>query len=119
MAPKSMHLLTTCGRKTGKLYRTVVALVAQNGEQFLVAPYGEMNWVQNARAAHQVSLQHGRQAWAARIEELGPRQSGPVLKQYLAEHFVTRPYFDTGPEAPAEAFEREASRHPVFLLHRD
>jgi deazaflavin-dependent oxidoreductase (nitroreductase family) len=60
-APKSMYLLTVCGRKTGKPYTTVVALVEQAGEQFLVAPYGETKWVQNARAVKQVSLRHGKQ----------------------------------------------------------
>jgi hypothetical protein len=45
-------------------------------------------------------------------------QSGSVLKQYLAEHIVTRPYFEAAQDAPAEAFEQEASRHPVFRLRR-
>lgn len=116
-APKSMVLLTTTGRKTGRLHTTVVALVTQNGQDFLVAPYGEMNWVQNARAAQQVSLQHGKRTWTAKIEELPSHQSAPVLKKYLAEHIVTRPYFNVGADAPVESFEQEASSHPVFLLH--
>ena|SRR5579859_6082323 len=119
MAPRSMHLLTVCGRKTGKPHTTVVALVAEAGEQFLVAPYGEVNWVQNARAAQHVTLRHGHQMWSARPEELPPNEAAPVLKKYLAEHIVTRPYFEVKPEAPVELFEQEARRHPVFLLHRN
>jgi hypothetical protein len=116
LAPKTMHLLTVKGRKTGKLHTLVVGLVTQNAEQFLVAPYGEVNWVLNARAAGQVLLRHGSQEWTAHIEELSPAQAGLVLKQYLAEHLVTRSYFDVGPTAPASAFEQEANRHPVFHL---
>jgi deazaflavin-dependent oxidoreductase (nitroreductase family) len=118
LAPKSMHLLTIRGRKTGQQHTTVVALVSENGQQFLVSPYGEMNWVQNARVAQQVSLRHGNQEWTARIDELPPAQSGTVLKKYLAEHFVTRAYFEARADSPVEAFEQEAARHPVFLLHR-
>ncbi len=117
-APKTMHLLTVKGRKTGKLRTLVVGLVMQNGEQFLVAPYGDVNWVLNARAAGQVALRRGSQEWTAHIEELSPSQAGPVLKQYLAEHLVTRSYFEVGPNEPVSAFEQEASRHPVFRLRR-
>jgi len=117
-APKSMSLLTVHGRKTGKPYTTPVALVTLNSEQYLVAPYGEVNWVHNARAAQKVSLRHGNQEWEARIEELSSGQAGPILKKYLAEHFATQSYFSARPNAPVEAFDQEAARHPVFLLHR-
>ncbi|HLY28914.1 MAG TPA: nitroreductase family deazaflavin-dependent oxidoreductase [Aggregatilineales bacterium] len=118
MAPHSMSLITVSGRKTGKPYTVVVGLVTQNGEQYLVSPYGEVNWVQNARAAEKLSVRHGKEEWTARIEEQSPQQSAPVLKKYLSEHPVTRPYFEIGSAAPVEAFEGEAPRHPVFLLHR-
>lgn len=118
LGPRTMILLTVNGRKTGKPHTTPVALVSLNGEQFIVAPYGAVNWVHNARAAQTVSVRQGKQAWEARVEELPSGQVGPILKKYLAEHFVTQPYFSARPNASPEEFEKEASRHPVFRLHR-
>lgn len=118
IGPKSMHLLTVRGRKSGALHTNVVSLITEGGSSYLVAPYGIVNWVQNARAAGQVRLERAGKSWQAKIEELPPHDAAPLLKKYLAGHVVTRPYFDVGSDAPAEAFEREASRHPVFLLRR-
>ncbi len=118
LGPKTMILLTVHGRKTGKAYTTPVALVNLNGEQFVVAPYGEVSWVHNARATQKVSVRRGNQSWEARTEELPSGQAGPILKKYLAEHFITQSYFSARPNSPAEEFEKEASRHPVFRLQR-
>ena len=45
------HLLTTRGRKTGRLRTTPVILVVHGQQRWLVAPYGAVPWVLNARAA--------------------------------------------------------------------
>jgi deazaflavin-dependent oxidoreductase (nitroreductase family) len=58
--PAKMHVLTVQGRKTGKLYHTPVSVVTHDGQRFLVAPYGEVNWVKNARVQGEVMLEHGR-----------------------------------------------------------
>jgi len=118
LGPKTMILLTVYGRKTGKPYTTPVALITLNGEQFVVAPYGEVNWVHNVRATQKVSVRQGTQVWEARAEEMPSSQVGPVLKKYVAEHVVTQSYFSARPNSPAEEFEKEASRHPVFRLQR-
>jgi hypothetical protein len=34
----------------------------------------------------------------------------------LRRNAITRPFFEVGPDAGPEAFEREATRHPVFRL---
>jgi hypothetical protein len=39
-----------------------------------------------------------------------------VLRQYVKEVPITRPYFDVRVDSPLEAFAAEAPRHPVFLL---
>ena len=49
VGPDKMHLLTVTGRKSGKPYSTPVSLVLQDGQRYLVSPYGEVNWVRNAR----------------------------------------------------------------------
>ena len=54
------HLLTTRGRKTGRARTTPVIVVVQGQQRWLVAPYGAVPWVLNARAAGRVTLRRGR-----------------------------------------------------------
>lgn len=116
LAPKTTHLLTVAGRRSGEPRSTPVSLVEDAGQRWLVAPYGEVGWVLNARAAGQVALSRGRRSETLRIAELDAVEAGPVLKRYVAEQPITRPYFDAGPDDPPEAFVAEAGRHPVFKL---
>jgi deazaflavin-dependent oxidoreductase (nitroreductase family) len=116
LAPKHTYLLTVKGRKSGREYSTPVNLVEEGGQRWLVAPYGEVNWVHNARAAGQVTLRRGRRSETVPITELGPADSAPVLKKYINTVSIVQPYFDARPDAPLEEFAREAPRHPVFLL---
>ena len=51
VSPPHTYLLTVRGRKSGQPYSTPVTLVEEAGERWLVAPYGEVGWVRNARAA--------------------------------------------------------------------
>jgi hypothetical protein len=39
-----------------------------------------------------------------------------VLRVYIGEIKVTRPYFDAKPDSPDEAFAAELKRHAVFRL---
>lgn len=111
-----VHELTTIGRKTGRRYRVPVVPVEQDGKLWLVAPYGTVGWVRNARAAGRVGLRHGRTAREYAIREAGPREAGPVLKRYVGVASRTRAHFEAGKDAPVEAFVAEAQRHPVFEL---
>ena len=45
LGPKSNYLLTTRGRKSGRRHTTPVSLVIDNGQRWLVAPYGAVGWV--------------------------------------------------------------------------
>ncbi len=116
LGPKQTYLLTVRGRKSGKRYSTPVSLVEDQSGRWLVAPYGEVGWLRNARAAGRVTLSQGRRSQTASLVEVGPKESAPVLKKYLALEPITQAYFDARPESPLEAFEAEASRHPVFRL---
>ena len=110
-------LLTVRGRKTGEPHTVPVLLVEQNGERFLVAPYGAVQWVRNIRAAGTATLTRGRRSETISVRELEAKEAAPVLKQYL--HQVSggvRSYFDATKDSPLEDFEREAARHPVFLI---
>src|SRR5579859_4490126 len=114
----STYLLTVKGRKSGRLFTTPVTLVEEDGQRWLVSPYGEVNWVRNARAAGEVVLTRGRRSETVSIVELSPAEAAPILKTYLKRVSVVRPFFDVTAQAPVEAFVTEASRHPVFRLIR-
>jgi deazaflavin-dependent oxidoreductase (nitroreductase family) len=110
------HLLTVSGRTSGKLWSTPVSIVTLDGERFLVAPYGDRNWVKNARAAGWAELRRGRRRERFAVEELGASDAVPVLQEYYRQGRVTRPFFDVTLASPYAAWLAEAPRHPVFRL---
>src|ERR1051326_940883 len=97
-------LLTVRGRKTGKNYTVPVAPLTWEGKRWLVSPYGEVNWVRNARKAGKVTLTHGRRQEQFSIRELAPEESAPVLKAYLTRFPIVRPYFEATSQADLAAF---------------
>lgn len=110
------HILTVPGRKTGRLYSTPVDIVDVDGERWLVAGYGPASWVRNVRAAGEVTLSRGRESHQFDVEEAEAADAVPVLRKYMAEVRVTRPYFDATSESPDEEVAAELPRHPVFRL---
>ena len=110
------HLLTVPGRSSGRLWSTPVSIVAEAGERWLVAPYGDRNWVRNARAAGWVELRRGRARERLAVEELSPEEAVPVLRRYYELGRVTRPFFDVRLDSSHEEWLAEAARHPVFRL---
>ena len=113
------HLLTVPGRTTGKLWSTPVSIVRQGERRWLVAPYGDRNWVKNARAAGWVELRRGRRRERLTVSELAPEAAVPVLREYFRQGRVTRPFFGVSLESSAAEWLAEAPRHPVFLLARN
>ena len=110
-------MLAVKGRRSGRLHSTPVSVISIEEQRWLVAPYGPRNWVKNARVARQVTLQRGRRKEVVAVrEEHDPLQCGPVLKRYLNQEPITRPFFDAKPGSPLEEFAAEAHRHPVFRL---
>ena len=116
LAPKGSHLLTTVGRKTGERHTTPVHIVERDGQRYLTAPYGARPWVLNARAAGEVTLARGRRSTEYGITEVDAAEAAPVLRDYVKQIPVVRPFFDAAKDAPVAEFEHEADRHPVFRL---
>jgi len=112
----STYLLTTRGRKTGRPLTHPVTMVEHKGRRWLVAPYGPVSWVHNARAAGRVSVGRRGDRHDYAIREVPAEEAGPVLKRYVAVATATRPYFQADKDAPVEDFVAEADRHPVFEL---
>jgi deazaflavin-dependent oxidoreductase (nitroreductase family) len=113
-----MTLLTVRGRNTGKPRTTPVAIIELEGKRYMASFFGAANWVRNLRATGEGILKHGRRSEAITVVELTPQEAAPILKESLASapSFVRR-YFDATPDSPVEDFEREALRHPVFLVN--
>ena len=118
IAPAHTYLMTVRGRKTGKPYSTPVTLVERDSKRWLVSPYGEVNWVKNARAAGEVSLLRNGKTETLKIKELSPVESAPILKEYISAVGIVRPYFEVQLDSPLQDFEAEAPNHPVFLLEK-
>lgn len=110
------YLLTVRGRKTGKPWSTPVSIVRDGDERWLVAPYGDRNWVLNARAAGWVELQRGRRRERLEVVEIPAEEAVPVLRRYYELGRVTRPFFDVTLDSSDAEWLAEAPRHPVFRL---
>lgn len=116
LGPPHYVLLTVTGRKSGRRYTTPIRPIEHDGQRFLVAPYGTVSWVRNARAAGRVALSHNGRRETVAIVEHPPASSGAILREYMRAVPVTRPYFDAGPDDPLDRFAAEAANHPVFRV---
>lgn len=50
------------------------------------------------------------------VSEPAPADAVPVLRTYMAQIRVTRPYFDAAPDSPDNVVMAELPRHPVLQL---
>ena len=110
------YILTTLGNKSGLERSTPVTPATLDGARYLVAPYGEVGWVHNLRAAGQATLSHGGNEEEIEAEEVLASEAGPVLRQYVKDVKIVRPYFDAQPDDPVADFVGEAHAHPVFRI---
>lgn len=110
------YVLTTRGRRTGVTRHNPVTVVDRDGRRWLVAPYGAVAWVHNARAAGQITLTRRRASRAYTIREVTADEAGPVLRRYVQIASATRRYFQADRDDPVEQFTAEADHHPVFEL---
>jgi deazaflavin-dependent oxidoreductase (nitroreductase family) len=115
LAGRHTYILTVRGRRSGAAHSTPVTLV-EDGERWLVAPYGAVGWVRNARAAGEVALSRRGRTETLMVEEVSAEQAAPVLKQYIESVPVVRSFFDATTTSPLSDFVAEAGRHPVFRL---
>lgn len=79
LAGRHTYILTVRGRKTGRAYPTPVRLI-EDGERWLVAPYGEVGRVRRAHAAGKVEIRRAGRSEMLRIEVIASAQSAPVLR---------------------------------------
>ncbi len=116
LAGPRTHVLTVPGRRTGKLWSTPVSIVRDGDRRWLVAPYGDRNWVKNARAAGWVELRRGRCSERLNVVELAADAAVPILQEYYRQGRVTRRFFTVTLSSAVDEWLDEALRHPVFEL---
>lgn len=107
--------LTTTGRKSGSPRSVPVTPILVDGVEYLVAPYGEVGWVHNARADPEVILRSGRKIRDCRLVDVTD-QAAAVVKAYWDKQRIPRPYMEVPGEAAVEDFASVAGRFPVFRV---
>jgi deazaflavin-dependent oxidoreductase (nitroreductase family) len=100
--------LTVVGRRTGKPRKVPVIPVEVGGSRYLVAPYGESEWVRNLRAAGRGELSRKGRTEAFHAVEVPVDERGPVIARYReVAGRVVGPCFTKLPDA---------RDHPVFQV---
>jgi len=110
------YLLTTKGRKTGRPRSNPVTIVEDGPRRWLVAPYGPVPWVHNARASGEVTLTRRGDTRRFAVRPVSAEEAGPILKRYVTIAGAAGDYFAADKSAPTDAFTAEADKHPVFEL---
>ena len=114
-------LVTIRGRKSGQPRTTPVAIIESGGRRWVWAPWGEVNWVQNLRAAGRATIEVRRQTEDVTATELDPAQRleffrdvlRPVAKRMPGGMWFIRTVDGVDLDRPQEA----AENRPVFVLH--
>jgi hypothetical protein len=107
------------GRTSGDLHHTPVNLLTFEGQQYLVSPRGQTQWVRNVRhAGGHLVLIHGRRRQLCTATEIPVEDSLPILRSYLKRwKFETGMFFEgVTPDSSDADWAAEAPRHPVFVL---
>ena len=81
---ESPMVLTVPGRKTGKPRSTPVTPMDVDGKRYVVNGYPGADWVNNVRAAGEVTLAQGRRTQRVRMVELPLDEARPVLRAFPA-----------------------------------
>jgi deazaflavin-dependent oxidoreductase (nitroreductase family) len=114
-------LITIRGRRSGLPRTTPVAIIAVSGRRWVWAPWGEVNWVRNLRAAGRATITVRRRKEEVSASELDPTQGvgffrdtlGPVARGIPFGVRFIRIVDGVDLDHPVEA----ADGRPVFELH--
>jgi deazaflavin-dependent oxidoreductase (nitroreductase family) len=76
-------LITIRGRKSGLPRTTPVAIIEVSGRRWVWAPWGEVNWVRNLRAAGRATITVRRRSEEIRATELDEAQRVAFFRDVL------------------------------------
>jgi hypothetical protein len=85
LRPSVVSLLSVPGRATGEWHSTPVAVLQHQGEEYLIAAYGDTEWSRNLRAAGTGRLTRRGDADLFTIAEVPIEQRPPLIAAYLSE----------------------------------
>jgi len=119
-------LLTVRGRTSGEPRTAPVAIVEIDGHRYVIAAYGEVQWVRNLRAAGEADIQiHGGTEHVTAVE-LTPDATRAFFGNALPGFIARFPWIGRGfarvlfglaaPEILNDP-DRAAAKHPVFELN--
>jgi deazaflavin-dependent oxidoreductase (nitroreductase family) len=112
------RVLAVRGRKTGEWRQTPVNVLTIDGERYLVAPRGHVQWTHNMRAAGGGRLILGRKAEDFTATEVADDDKPAILRAYLKRWRAEVGVFfrGVGPDSSDEQLRGIAPRHPVFRI---
>jgi deazaflavin-dependent oxidoreductase (nitroreductase family) len=108
-------LLTTTGRRSGEPRTLPVSPVIVDAGEYLVAPYGAVGWVVNARANPDALLRRGRDERAVRLSEVIGGTARVLAAYYESQRFPRR-YMNLPADPTIDDFNDKASLFPVFMV---
>jgi deazaflavin-dependent oxidoreductase (nitroreductase family) len=77
------RLITVRGRKSGQPRTAAIAVIEVAGKRWVWAPWGEVNWVRNLRAAGRASIAVRGQNEEVRATELDPTERVAFFRDVL------------------------------------
>ncbi|MFE2432383.1 nitroreductase family deazaflavin-dependent oxidoreductase [Streptomyces sp. NPDC059373] len=112
------RVLAVRGRKSGEWRRTPVNLLTIEGERYLVAPRGHVQWTHNMRAAGGGQLLLGKRVEEFTATEIADEDKVQVLRAYLKRWKAEVGVFfgGVGPDSSDEELRAIAPKHPVFRI---
>lgn len=108
-------VLTTVGRRSGEPRRVPLSPISDHDVEYLVAPYGEVGWVRNARANPEVRIEKGRSVREVSLVEV-TGEVPQLVKAYYDREPFPRAFMDVPGDASVEDFASVAGRFPVFRI---
>ncbi|MDX6260570.1 MAG: hypothetical protein QOH84_2258 [Kribbellaceae bacterium] len=114
------RVLSVQGRKSGEWRSNPVNLLVVDGQRYLVAPRGHVQWVRNLRASGNGTLRVGRRIESFRAEELADADKPDIIRTYLVKWaWEVGAFFgkDVRKDSPLETLLHVAPGVPVFKIH--
>lgn len=108
--------LTTTGRRSGLARSNPVAPITVDGVEYLVSPYGQVDWVHNLRDDPIAELRSGRHTRRVRlVEETGEHPE--VVQAYHAREPYSRRYMDLPANPESSDVTAKGADFPVFRIY--
>ncbi|MFD6246442.1 nitroreductase/quinone reductase family protein [Streptomyces roseolus] len=113
------RILAVRGRKSGVWRTTPVNVLTLDGERYLVAPRGHVQWTRNMRAVGGGELHLGKRVEPFTAAEVGDDAAKvAVLRAYLKRWKAEVGVFfgGVGPDSTDDELRAVAHKHPVFRI---